>query len=1102
MSLEHTIKLVIKAQDDASKAVQKVENQVKKFSNSSKTSMNQSSQSTQKFHNELQKAGTQLEKVSDDYLKVGTNGKKSFNELTKSQQEAVIKFHKISDEAQATIIAARECGEAIGTIGKGWAINQFKNATIDTKTWAGSLDYAKTKLDLLGTNTDSLKGKIQLAGTTIQTYLGSKWDSITSKANTFKSKITALGSTIKSSLGNAMSNVSNRLQSLGQAFDGIGGMITQSLGVIGVNSIKEMTIEASISRDRIFNLSYALMGAGQSAEEFRENANSLWNKMDTGTNNSLVGLDQLSQAMSVIKLSTGATTDQLKELEPTILDIGQRAILMGKDGEEAVGLMQAAGKGLNGEFEMLKENLGISKDKLIDAGWSGAADDIDGYTKALSECLSQSGDVSDMMNTTYGKLTSLQKFWKLAGRSLGDEFLPYIDKALTSFINFADANKDGALDAGAKSWMKYAVGVGAVVSGFVSLAPTITPVFATFREAKDILKGTAIFLGIMEGEETALTLATVRESAAQKISAVTKWLNATATGAYSLAVGVLTGEITLVAAAQKIWNAVMAANPIGLVIVALAALALAVYEVGKYFGWWSDVGSMIDAISAGVNRLWAAFINNPDVQGFIKGLGDAWNSVTSALGPVITAVMNFFGVTHKSGEEFDIVRAIIDGVGAAFHQVANAVRTAIGVFQTIYGVFQGIASFLAPYGQMIYDFLKPIVCILLGCSPGIVPALEKVQEVFQTVWSFIAGFIGGYINTVVSIITIVITTIRSVINVFGLLLSGQISLGQAIPMIWGLISNAFSTILGTIINFVTTWGLTLINYALVTARGFVKNIVNWIKQLPGKVLGFLRKVGSNIVSQGANWVKNAKNKASAVVTGAVGFVKTLPGKVGTHITNTAHRISSGAQSWVTSAKNKASAVVTGVTSKISGLPGKVYNEFANIGKRMLSAGSTLVQKAKNIGKNIVNGLLDSMGIHSPGEIQEKVVAEFENTLDRVGSMTNNAYTTGGYFGSAIVDGFGDMNLAGLTGLDGITGTNFDVLANETQTLEVHVVHDNNYTFDGLPNTVSAKEVANMINNAAEDDGWIKKIVNNPRFQQFDLKEKTRIQNRRARSRGV
>lgn len=51
MSLEHTIKLVIKAQDDASKAVQKVENQVKKFSNSSKTSMNQSSQSTQKFHN-------------------------------------------------------------------------------------------------------------------------------------------------------------------------------------------------------------------------------------------------------------------------------------------------------------------------------------------------------------------------------------------------------------------------------------------------------------------------------------------------------------------------------------------------------------------------------------------------------------------------------------------------------------------------------------------------------------------------------------------------------------------------------------------------------------------------------------------------------------------------------------------------------------------------------------------------------------------------------------------------------------------------------------------------------------------------------------------
>ena len=49
----------------------------------------------------------------------------------------------------------------------------------------------------------------------------------------------------------------------------------------------------------------------------------------------------------------------------------------------------------------------------------------------------------------------------------------------------------------------------------------------------------------------------------------------TATAAYSVksvAVGVLTGKIGLATAAQWLWNAAMSANPIGLLITAVAAL--------------------------------------------------------------------------------------------------------------------------------------------------------------------------------------------------------------------------------------------------------------------------------------------------------------------------------------------------------------------------------------------------------------------------------------------------------------------------------------------------------------------------------------------------
>ena len=51
-----------------------------------------------------------------------------------------------------------------------------------------------------------------------------------------------------------------------------------------------------------------------------------------------------------------------------------------------------------------------------------------------------------------------------------------------------------------------------------------------------------------------------------------------------------------------------------------------------------------------------------------------------------------------------------------------------------------------------------------------------------------------------------------------------------------------------------------------------------------------------------------------------------------------------------------------------------------------------------------------MGIHSPGIIQESVVAEFVNMIDRVGSKVKSAKDTAKAIGNAIVDGFGKPSL--------------------------------------------------------------------------------------------
>lgn len=71
---------------------------------------------------------------------------------------------------------------------------------------------------------------------------------------------------------------------------------------------------------------------------------------------------------------------------------------------------------------------------------------------------------------------------------------------------------------------------------------------------------------------TAHTVAVTAEGVAENIAAMAAGTATAAYSAKSIVVGVLTGEIGLATAAQYTWNAAMSANPIGLVVVAVAAL--------------------------------------------------------------------------------------------------------------------------------------------------------------------------------------------------------------------------------------------------------------------------------------------------------------------------------------------------------------------------------------------------------------------------------------------------------------------------------------------------------------------------------------------------
>ena len=172
-----------------------------------------------------------------------------------------------------------------------------------------------------------------------------------------------------------------------------------------------------------------------------------------------------------------------------------------------------------------------------------------------------------------------------------------------------------------------------------------------------------------------------------------------------------------------------------------AAIVALIYEIGKAFGWWSDVGSMIDSIWAGIQRLWSAFINHPDVQGFLSALTAAWNWLVPAVTGVVNAVLRFFGVTSSSN--FDFVRTLIDTLGVAWKALTLPIRTVINVIKTLWTTMKTVYNNI----RTTVNNIKRLFSNLPGAIRGAISSLVGILTA-----PFRAGYNGikGIVNSIKS----------------------------------------------------------------------------------------------------------------------------------------------------------------------------------------------------------------------------------------------------------------------------------------------------------------------------------------------------------------
>lgn len=514
-------------------------------------------------------------------------------------------------------------------------------------------------------------------------------------------KISQVGQTIKGKFAPYVDSARQKLENLSKGAKGfdrilgpLKGALSMTVGMIGYDLVNGLVAAARASINANSQLDYFGQRLNMTASE---------------TTKFRSEIDSLQKEFRKVDMTAvGATAEEMAVKfnlpKESIADLTRMTAVLSstfvKEGRTQEDAILAVGDALDGQFKRLQE-IGITQDKLKENGWNGNLEDQDSLIKALNKSMSEMG-----YEQTAKDITNLDEAWgalTIAGGQLLQKVLVPITPIL---INMVDA--------------------------FLKVADAVGPVITAFTEFVANMPDWAKFTGLAMAFAIAVT-------------EVASWISLTLVPA-------------IAAATLAAWDfaAALLANPLTWVALALAAIAYAIYEVGKSFGWWTDVNSMLASIWAGINRLWSAFINHPDVQGFIKGMQAAWAALQPYIQGVVKWVQSFF--TNTSNSKFDIVRALIDALGVAWKAMTLPIRTVINVIKDLWKAINDWYNKTKAKVDRVKALFRALPNVIRGAISGLVNILTSP---FTNAYNRIKGIVDGIKNTARGITNVNISSITN-----------------------------------------------------------------------------------------------------------------------------------------------------------------------------------------------------------------------------------------------------------------------------------------------------------------------------------------------------
>ena len=699
--------------------------------------------------------------------------------------------------------------------------------------------------------------------------------------------VAGLGTAAVTTAANFESSMSQVQATMGITKDSMSTVNGESVNTMNAlsNLAKEMGSKTAFSASECAEALNYLALAGYNTQEMTDTLPTVLNLAAAGGLDLASASDMVTDAMSALGLGVSdaeTMVDQMSKTASTtntsVAQLGEGILTIGATAKSvkggtaelntALGILANNGiKGAEGGTHLRNIILSLQNptDKAADAMKTLGVDvyDSQGNMRSMNDILGDlnksmdgmtSEEKANIISTIFNK-TDLSSVNALLANT-GDTW-DSLQQSITNSGGAAQQMADTQLDnlQGQLTILKSAL-EGLAISFGELLMPAIKSIVTAVQGFVDKLNS------MDEGtKKVIVTIALIVAAIGPVLIVIGKVISAV--GTIMTIVPKIAGVINTVKTAFMAINTTMLANPIFLIIAAIAALVAAfIYLWNNCDGFrqfWIDLWENVKQVAITV---WNA------IKAFFSQVWEAIKTIFSTVFEVIKTLVTTYFNLYKT-----IIETVINVIKTVITTVWNAIK---GVFTTVFNVIKTlVTTYFNIYKtiiQTVLTVIKTVITTVWNTIKTVVTTvMNAIKTVFTTIWNAIKTIIGAVVSGIKALITGDFQGVKNAITTI------MNTIKSTISTIWNTIKSTVSTVLGAIKSAVTS---------------VFSGIVNAIKNAMSNVLNAVKNGFSNVKNHITGLASQAVTWGKDLVMGIVNGIKSCIGAVGDAVKSVADKIKS------------------------------------------------------------------------------------------------------------------------------------------------------------------------------------------------------------------